>query len=422
MCCLKSSIHKAIDKRINIDFQKIKTIIMKVQIKGTFFSLMLPLIILASSAINLSISEKTTTETEPVTTTIEKEEATYYNCGNLPLNRKGVNVKWRFDVKDRYTGSHTGFMFDAADNNTLKWRPQGITGLGKKVNNKSFLIVSWYGRKASEQKDLLETKIKREDYSDRGARISIVNTTNMDKIKYRNVLLVDKDLNPFKGCHAGGLAVVGDKLHVADSRGNSANPLADGSYDKVLVFDLTKIEKISTPVKKYSYVLRLESSYNSPVNPGFLSYNKTDDEMMIGSFTCNDAGKCKEKFSTGPAKLVFGNPNSIDRSTSSTTLETAEATTSKQFRQMQGMSTFTYNGKKYLVTSHSYGSAKSSLNFFEQKNGEWEWIKKKKIDAKGLEDVYISSKNIWSVSEFSPLEMPLSDRVVSAWKISKMVN
>jgi hypothetical protein len=418
---LKSSIHKAIDKRINIDFQNIKTTSMKIQIKGMFFSLMLPLIILTSSAIKLSVSvsDEVITETESVTT-IEKEEATYYNCGNLPMNRKGVNIKWRLDVKARYNGAHTGFLFDLADNATLKWRPQGITGRGKKVNNKSFLIVSWYGRKESAQKIL--PKSQREDYTDRGARISIINTTNMDKIKYRNVLLVDENLKPFAGCHAGGLAVVGDKLHVADSRGSSANPLADGSYDKVLVFDLTKIEKISSPVKKYSYVLRMESSYNSPINPGYLSYNKADDEMMIGSFTCNDAGDCKEQFSTGLAKFVFGKPNSIDRNTSFTTLETAETKTSKQFRQIQGMSTFTYNGKKYLVTSHSFASAKSALNFFAQKNGEWEWINKKTIDASGLEDVYVSSKNIWSVSEFSPLEAKFADRAVTAWKISKMVN
>ena len=332
------------------------------------------------------------------------------------MNRKGVNLKWRLDVKKRYDGAHTGFLFDAADNNTIKWRPQGITGLGKKVNNKSFLIVSWYGRKKSEQKGLIK-----EGYSDRGARVSIINTTNMDKIKYRNVLLVDKDLKPFPGCHAGGLAVVGDKLHVADSRGSKGNPLADGSYDRIMIFDLTKIEKISKPVKKYSYVLRMESSYNSPINPGYLSYNKADNEMMIGSFTCNDAGDCKKKFSTGPAKFVFANPNSINRNTSSTTLETAEAKVNKQFRQVQGMSTFTRNGKKYLVTSHSFASAKSALNFFEQKNGEWEWVKKKVIKAKGLEDVYVSSKNIWSVSEFSPLEVAFSDRGVTAWKTSKMV-
>ena len=269
MCCLKSSIHKAIDKRINIDFQNIKTTSMKIQIKGMFFSLMLPLIILASSAIKLSVSDEAITETESVTTTIEKEEATYYNCGNLPMNRKGVNIKWRLDVKARYNGAHTGFLFDLADNATLKWRPQGITGRGKKVNNKSFLIVSWYGRKESAQKIL--PKSQREDYTDRGARISIINTTNMDKIKYRNVLLVDENLKPFAGCHAGGLAVVGDKLHVADSRGSSANPLADGSYDKVLVFDLTKIEKISSPVKNLSFtklaILSLPHISLKPVTP-----------------------------------------------------------------------------------------------------------------------------------------------------------
>jgi len=246
-----------------------------------------------------------------------------------------------------------------------------------------------------------------------------VNTTNMNNIKYRNVLLVDKDLNTFPGCHAGGIAVVGDKLHVADSRGSSANPLADGSYDKVLVFDLTKIEKIDTPVKKYKYVLRMESSYNVPINPGYLSYNKADDEMMIGSFTCNDKGKCKKDFSTGPAKFVFGKPNSIDRNTSFTTLETTEAKNNRHFRQVQGMSTFTHNGTKYLVTAHSFGISTSSLNLFEQKNGKWEWIDERKMLAQGLEDVYVSSKNIWSLSEFSPLEF--GDRAVMAWKTSKLV-
>ncbi|MGB0864324.1 MAG: hypothetical protein ACPG19_12375 [Saprospiraceae bacterium] len=386
---------------------------------GIYFSLLLPLfLVLSATFSNSSKSEKTIstsqeinlTDTEP-TTTVEKETATYYNVGNLPLNRVGTNIKWRQDVKGKYNGAHTGFLFNVGDNTTQHWRPQGVVGMGKKVNKKSFLIVSWYGRP--------KTTLNKKDYKDRGARISVVNNTSMNKIKYRHILLVDKNLKPFKGTHAGGLAVVGDKLHVADSRGSKGKPLADGSYDKILVFDLTKIEKLKTAVKKYKYVLRLESSYNSPINPGYLSYNKTDNELMIGSFTCNDKGNCKKDFSTGIAKFVFGAPGSIDRNSPTTTLGNAETKSNRHFRQVQGMSTFTHEGTKYLVTAHSFALAPSALNLFEQKNGEWEWIGQRQMLAAGIEDIYVSGKNIWTVSEFSPIE--LGDRAVVAWRISKLV-
>lgn len=387
---------------------------MKIQVKGMFFSFMLPLFLLASSVINeLSISE-TINDTKSITTeeTTENTSA-YLTLDKLPLNRKGRNIKLKPGLKKMYGKAHTGFLFNSGDNNTKDWRPQGITGTT--VGGKKFVIVSWYG-----------IGKKGKQYHDRGGRISIVNVTNMDKIRYRHVLLVDKDNNTFPGCHVGGLALIGNKLHVADSRGSKNSPLSDGNYDQVLVFDITKIEKIGTPIKKYEYILKMESSYNSPINPSYISYDKTDDKLLIGTFTCTSCD-----FTKKPAELVWFNPGELVRPLDKTkneylSLEGLEQKHNKQLRRIQGAATISYNGEKYLVTASSLASAKSKVNIYKKINGEWDWVKAKTYSACGLEDVYFSKKNFWTLSEFRPFEVgtvntAFQNRAVVATKISTLL-
>jgi hypothetical protein len=392
---------------------------MKIQKKGMFFSLMLPLLLLVSSAVKLSTSDKAVSNTEPTIETAAAEETTkedalnYYTLDKLPLNRDGRNIKWKPGLKKMYGSAHTGFLFNSGDNNTKDWRPQGITGTS--IGKKKFIIVSWYG-----------IGKKGKQYHDRGGRISIVNVTNMDKIKYRHVLLVDKNNNTFPGCHVGGLALIGNKLHVADSRGSKNSPLADGNFDQILVFDITKIEKIGTPIKKYEYILKLESSYNSPINPSYISYDKKDNKLLIGTFTCT---KCD--FTKAPAEFVSFNPGALLRPLDKTkndyfSLEGQEQKHNKQLRKIQGAATVSHNGQKYLVTASSLSNAKSRVNIYKRINDEWDWIKGKSYEARGLEDVYFSKKNFWTLSEFRPFEVGtantgLQNRAVVATKISTLL-
>ena len=49
-------------------------------------------------------------------------------------------------------------------------------------------------------------------------RVSFVDVTNMNSIKYRHVLLVDETYNKFDSMHAGGLVYRKDKIYVPDTR------------------------------------------------------------------------------------------------------------------------------------------------------------------------------------------------------------
>jgi hypothetical protein len=68
-----------------------------------------------------------------------------------------------------YDPAYMGFIWNDPDNVTPEWRPQGITGM--EVDSKKFIIVSWYDF----------------DPGNRGSRISFVDITDLDNIKYRHV-------------------------------------------------------------------------------------------------------------------------------------------------------------------------------------------------------------------------------------------
>ena len=128
-----------------------------------------------------------------------------------------------------------GFRWNSGDNGVDYWYPQGITGSSDAVDHglvarKRVLLVSWYHRTESRP-----TK---------GVRISIADTTDIDDVDYRHLLLVepfreggDADFGPVEtdsggALHAGGIVWYGDKLYVADTtRG-------------LRVFDLSRIFRI----------------------------------------------------------------------------------------------------------------------------------------------------------------------------------
>ena len=69
---------------------------------------------------------------------------------NLSLNRPATNVS--SSLRSKFPHSHTGFVWREDDNNTNKWRPQGIAGIVK--GNRKFLAVTWYGREEANYQDL----------------------------------------------------------------------------------------------------------------------------------------------------------------------------------------------------------------------------------------------------------------------------
>ncbi len=114
---------------------------------------------------------------------------------------------------------HIGFNFDSDDTASC-WRPQGLTGTadaypkpGTTSTGRKLLVVSWHGGECGWEAE-----------DDRGVRITFIDVTDMDHIKYRHTLLVepytDTNGNPnFKSVpiNAGGISWVGNYLYVVDT-------------------------------------------------------------------------------------------------------------------------------------------------------------------------------------------------------------
>lgn len=101
----------------------------------------------------------------------------------------------------------TGFAWDAADGADPRWWPQGVATL----NSGDVLLVSWYAKRSRW-------------FRTPGCRISVVDRTHPDGPRYRHVrLVVPRRRLGFltvRGVpvHAGGIAVHGNVLVVADTR------------------------------------------------------------------------------------------------------------------------------------------------------------------------------------------------------------
>ncbi|MEU8201134.1 hypothetical protein [Streptosporangium sp. NPDC049046] len=95
------------------------------------------------------------------------------------------------------------YTFDAGDNATKEWYPQGLTCASDAGIAGSAFVVSWYHTPSSG--------------AERGVRLTFVNPATL---RYRHVLLVragaDGGITPIN-IHAGGVAWYGNLLYVADT-------------------------------------------------------------------------------------------------------------------------------------------------------------------------------------------------------------
>lgn len=112
-----------------------------------------------------------------------------------------------------------GFRWETGDENVDYWYPQGITGSHDAgLTGRTLLLVSWYHKT-----DARPTK---------GARLSLVDISDLSRPRYRHLLLVDPvmtasgaNFEPAEydgggALHAGGITWIGDRIYVADtSRG-----------------------------------------------------------------------------------------------------------------------------------------------------------------------------------------------------------
>lgn len=329
--------------------------------------------------------------------------------GNIPLENLSLNRNATvLSQKDRklYKPSYFAFKWDAKDNKTLKWRPQGITGITLK--NKEYLAVSWYGRKEA-------------GFENRGVRVSFVNLTNKKSLKYRHVLLVDKKFQTFVGMHAGGLVCIDNKLHVPDTRNGKKI---------VHVFSINDIRKVSKKEKEkffnYKYILQEESSYNVPIKPSFMSYDFHKNKVLLGSFH-----KCLSKHSDS-LECVLDKRNrlswySIEK------VNKKSKYSFPYFSEMQGAASCKdpYSKKDDLLfTTSSYGSRnKSHLHIVNisskdsYRDGRGMTNYRVVEYPAGLEDMHITknSDTLWLLTEFGPKEGRKNNRVVFAIKVKDLL-
>jgi hypothetical protein len=238
------------------------------------------------------------------------------------------------------------------------------------------------------------------DYRKRGARISIV---ELSSLKYRHILLVDKDKKTYFDkdadtskdvhtgvMHAGGIAVLNGKLHVADSRSKPG---------VIRVFDFNKIKELpeAEAIHDYRFILMEEYNYKSPIKPSFIAYDKDLGKILIGTFA-------EEPSSSNPNLMAwYKAPENEKEATefNSAIDKISVYRLPDKYKKIQGMAASKAdNGKTILWLSTSFGADNRS-NFYEMfidinasTPKSPEIISVSKSDSKkyppGLEDAYLS--------------------------------
>lgn len=221
----------------------------------------------------------------PIVAATQNTDGTVTPIDKVNLNRKALKILSSYHKQ--YPKYQSGFQWNDEDEKTLKWRPQGITSMQIKNSNgeeKKYLLVSWYGLKKAKPTYRLHSTV---NYHKRGARVSLVDVTNMKKIKYRHILLVGEDLTPITSLHAGGLVQKGRMLYTVDSRKDNY---------AVLVFNLDEIREVDPKkYKNYRYILIQKNKHTVDFKPAFIGYDNTNHKMLIGSFAHKSASKNTKK-------------------------------------------------------------------------------------------------------------------------------
>jgi len=329
---------------------------------------------------------------------------------NIPLKNISFNRVGKVLSKkelEKYPFSTFAFRWNDKDAKTLKWRPQGITKI-KFGKDKEYLAVSWYGR-------------KKMHYENRGVRISFVDITNKNFIKYRHVLLVDKEYNTYNKMHGGGIVYINNTLHVADSRHGKK---------EIHVFSLDNIKIVPKKLRKhffgYKYILQEKYTYSVPIKPSFMSFDFSTKKILIGSFhRCKTDGR--EAFS-----CILDKNNRLSWYTLADINHKIEYSF-PYFSEMQGavsvkgISSFK---DTFLLVASSYGKNRSKLHIVNipsagpYNNGKGMYNYRVVKFPPGLEDMCVThdSKELWLLTEFGPYDYnKANNRVVFSVSLNDLL-
>ncbi|MBS2014192.1 MAG: hypothetical protein JST00_14985 [Deltaproteobacteria bacterium] len=303
-------------------------------------------------------------------------------------------------------GVQYAFRWQADDDASIAWTPQGITGSADatpdgKIGGRSAVLVSFY-----------DEPVAGSGEENRGVRIAFVDVTVPSTPRYRFALLVAPtgtkaapSFDPIR-IHAGGIAWYGDRLYVADtSRG-------------LRVFDMRSILRVATDAGPfgcsggtcragtYKYVIPQIGTYSlvSPCKPIFswvaLDRKSTPPALVSGEY-------CSATACAGPlAGRVFRWP--LDPSTGllrSKTTYPLEAALMGQ-RQVQGgafVGATLYlsssapaadGGDLYRVSkgkSATSGWGNNPEDLMVDANAGWLWSLTEKADSRSVFAVSLAS-------------------------------
>ncbi|MGY1808571.1 hypothetical protein ACI8AF_14480 [Blastococcus sp. SYSU D00669] len=264
-----------------------------------------------------------------------------------------------------------GFTWDAADRSDPGWWPQGVAA----TRSGRVLLVSWYA--------------KRRRLRTQGVRLSVVDRSSPAGPRYRHVLLVVPrrlpGLPPWLGrvpVHAGGIAVCGDLLHVADTLAG------------VRVFRLGDV--LRAPRGGYGYVLPQVTAFRVPLRAGrrrlrysFLSVGTVDGRprLVVGEY--RRAGS-HPRLASYPLDPRTGLP-ATDASGICAPLEVHE----DQPVRMQGAAV---HGSRWFLTASTGEGRPGDLHV----GAPGRWRRRRGVLPPGPEDLAWSrpGEELWSVTEW----------------------
>ncbi|MEZ6186146.1 MAG: hypothetical protein R3F62_14190 [Planctomycetota bacterium] len=292
---------------------------------------------------------------------------------------------------------HTGFRWDRGDDAVEYWWPQGISGTAaafpsESLGGKRILLASWY--------------FKREESSsavNKGVRVSFVDVTSMQRVRYRHVLLVeptrdasgDASFRPVP-IHAGGIAWVGRYLYAVDTtRG-------------FRVFDTQRILRVSTGKREtigrsggrfyafdYRYVLPQVGAYrltgaSADLRFSFVSVDRSTNppSLLTGEYVKDAVDGKLARWSFHPVSGLLEGAGAI---------HPAEVFVANQDRVQGALS---WRGRFQLACSsqkirrfRNHGRLYATAPFTPSAAREW---------AYGPEDLTFtpSKGNLWSLSEY----------------------
>ena len=262
---------------------------------------------------------------------------------NLDLNRDATRVTSVTGVAH----VQSGFKWNAGDEDTNEWLPQGLTGLQTTQPNQiyKFMVVSWYFHADS-----------------KGVRLSFVDT--VDPRHYRHVLLVMPDitgkLKPLAGQHAGGIEIIGTRLYLADTSFGLREFDLEKIYaaSNVSSFDAFDYRYIMPQVRSYDVSKDIDKGAGKVPRFSYLSriWNDGTPQLLSGNFHVD-------------GDAVFGNSPTrvcrweVDQSLGSIT----QIGTIIQLncQRVQGAVLRSKGGKEVLYLSRSYGTTHYKLYVVE---------------------------------------------------------